>query len=176
MKIRRMILFSLFFSAAAWAIVGVQPASSDSGSATFNFLAGSGFLCGLEAGACPDITKADNGDTIEITGSGTVSIHPNSVGGGGTFTHKDSNGNVLAQGSWTAQRLISFVPYLVLSNNLAGGEALISVSLSDGSQAILTVTCAIGAPPGHMEGIFLNIQDVINFNKKVSGITIYIKQ
>ena len=176
MKVRGMILFALFLSAVAWGLLGIQPASSDSGSATFNFLAGSGFLCGLETGACPDIAKADNGDTIEITGSGTVAIHPDSVGGGGTFTHKDSSGNILESGSWTAQRLISFVPYLVLSNNLAGGEALISVHLSGGSDAILTVTCAIGAPPGHMEGIFLNIQDVINFNKKVSGITIYIKQ
>jgi hypothetical protein len=34
----------------------------------------------------------------------------------------------------------------------------------------------IGAPPGHTEGVTLNIQDVINFNKKVSGLTLYIKQ
>lgn len=66
----------------------------------------------------------------------------------------------------------------MLPDNIAGGEALIKVHLSGGfdADAILTVTCAIGAPPGHTEGSALNIQDVINFNKHVSGITLYIKQ
>jgi hypothetical protein len=41
---------------------------------------------------------------------------------------------------------------------------------------ILTVTCAIGAPPGHTEGSTLNIQGVINFNKHAGGITLFIKQ
>jgi hypothetical protein len=155
----------------------VVPASPDSGSATFQYLAGSGFLCGFFPTACPDITRADNGDTIEISGSGTLTIHPNSVGGGGTFTHKDSSGNVLSSGTWTAQQLMSFVPYLVLQpDNIAGGQALIRVHLSTGSDAILDIDCAIGAPPGQTEGVMLNIQDVINFNKKVSGITLFIKQ
>ena len=175
MKARRLILFLLVLSALAWG-PGVLPAPSSSGSATLQYLAGTGFLCGLEPTACPDIAMADNGDTIEITGSGTLTIHPNSVSGGGTFTHKDSSGNVLGSGTWTTQALISFNPYAVLPNNLAGGSALIRVHLSDGFDAILQIDCAIGAPPGHGEGVRLNIQDVINFNKKVSGITIYIKQ
>ncbi len=175
MKTRSVILFLLILSALAWG-PGVLPAPSDSGSATFQYLAGSGFLCGLASTACPDIARADNGDTMEITGSGTLSIHPNSVSGGGTFTHKDSNGNVLESGTWTAQELISFVPYLVLPDNLAGGSALIRVHVSTGFDAILLIDCAIGAPPGRAEGVTLNIQDVINFNKKVSGFTVYIKQ
>ena len=175
MKTKSLTLLLLFLSVLAWG-PGVPPAFPDSGSATFHYLAGSGFLCGLFSGACPDIASADNGDTIEITGSGTLTIHPNSVGGGGTFTHKDPNGAVLESGTWTAEELISFVPYLILPNNLAGGEALIRVHLSTGFDGVLTITCAIGAPPGHGEGVLLNIQDVINFNKKVSGITIYIKQ
>ncbi len=175
MKARNLILFFLVLSVLVLG-PGVQPASSASGAATFQYLAGTGFLCGLEADACPDIARADNGDTIEISGTGTLGIHPKSVSGGGTFTHKDSSGNVLESGTWTSQKLISFVPYAVLPNNLAGGEALIRVHLSDGFDAILQIDCAIGAPPGHGEGVRLNIQDVINFNKKVSGITLYIKQ
>ena len=175
MKTKNLLLFFLVLSALAWGL-GALPASSDSGSGTFRYLAGTDFLCGLEPTACPDIAKADNGDTIEITGSGTLSTQPKSVGGGGTFTHKDPNGNVLDSGTWTAQELISFVPYAVLSNNLAGGSALIRVHLSTGFDAILTIDCGIGAPPGHTEGVKLNIQDVINFNTKVSGITVYIKQ
>ncbi len=169
------IILLLVLSLLAWS-AGVFPVSSASGSATFRYLAGTDFLCGLEATACPDIASADNGDTIEITGSGTLSTLPKSISGGGTFTHKDSSGNVVESGTWTAQGLISFVPYLVLSNNLAGGSAVISVHLSTGFDAILTIDCGIGAPPGHAEGVKLNIQDVINFNKKVSGITVYIKQ
>jgi len=139
-------------------------------------MAGGGAICGFFPGACPDIAMADNGDTIEISGTGMLTIHPNSVGGAGTFKHKDSNGNLLESGTWTAQELISFVPYVVLSNNFAGGEALIRVHLSNGSDAILTVTCAIGAPPGHTEGSTLNIQDVINFSKHAGGITLFVKQ
>lgn len=178
MKIRSLILSLLILSALVWG-PGVLPAPSDSGSATFQYLAGSGFLCGLDPTACPDITRADNGDTIEITGSGTLSIHPKSVGGGGTFTHKDSGGNVLGSGTWTAQELISFVPYLVLPNNLAGGLAVIRVHLSTGFDAILQINCNIGAPAGSSKAedfVTLNIQDVINFNKGVSGFTLYIKQ
>lgn len=169
------IILLLVLSVLAWGS-GLFPVSSASGSATFRYLAGTDFLCGLEPTACPDIASADNGDTIEITGSGTLSTQPKSVGGGGTFTHKDSSGNVLESGTWTAQELISFVPYLVLPNNLAGGSAVIRVHLSTGFDAILTIDCGIGAPPGHPEGVKLNIQDVISFNTKVSGITVYIKQ
>ena len=172
---RNLVLFLLVLSVL---VLGptVRPASSASGSATFQHLAGTGFLCGLGADACPDIARADNGETIEISDTGALGIHPKLVSGGGTFIHKDSSGNVLASGTWTAQKLVSFVPYAVLPNNLAGGEALIRVHFSTGFDAILDIDCAIGAPPGHGEGVRLNVQDVINFNTKVSGVTVYIKQ
>jgi hypothetical protein len=176
MKTSSLILFLVVLSALALG-PAVRPASSESGSATFQYLAGSSFLCGFFSGACPDIARADNGDTIEITGLGILTIHPKSVGGGGTFKHKDSSGNILASGTWTAGELISFVPYLVLPpDNIAGGQALIRVHLSTGFDAILDIDCEIGAPRGQTEGVTLNIEDVINFNKKVSGITLFIKQ
>jgi hypothetical protein len=175
MKISRLILFLVVLLALVCGL-GVRPASPDSGSAAFQYMAGGGAICGFFPGACPDIATADNGDTVEISGTGMLTIHPKSVGGAGTFKHKDPNGNLLESGTWTAQELVSFVPYVVLSNNFAGGEALIRVHLSSGSDAILTVTCAIGAPPAHTEGSTLNIQDVINFNKHAGGITLYVKQ
>ena len=175
MKISRLVLLFVVLLALALGL-GVRRALSDSGSATFQYLAGGGAICAFFQGACPDIASADNGDTIEISGTGMLTVHPKSVGGAGTFKHKDSNGNVLESGTWTAQELISFVPYAVLPGHEAGGEALIRVQLSNGSAAILTVTCAIGGPRGHTEGSTLNIQDVINFNKHAGGITLYIKQ
>jgi hypothetical protein len=176
MKVRNLILFLVVLFVLGLG-PGVRRASPDSGSATFQYLAGGGAICGLFQGACPDIASADNGDTVEISGTGMLTVHPNSVGGAGIFKHKDPNGNVLESGTWAAQELISFVPYVVLQpDNIAGGQALIRVQLSNGSAAILTVTCTIGAPPGHTEGSTLNIQDVINFNKHAGGMTLYIKQ
>jgi len=174
MKISILILFLVILSFLALGPT-VPPASTASGSATYVYMAGGGAICELP-GACPDIAVAGNGDTVEIRGTGMLTVHPDSVGGAGTFKHRDANGNVLEQGMWTAQELISFVPYALLPNNFSGGEALIRVQLSTGPQAILTVTCEIGAPPGHTEGSSFNIQDVINFNKHAGGITLYVKQ
>jgi hypothetical protein len=43
--------------------------------------------------------------------------------------------------------------------------------------AILEVTCDVGSPPpGHPEGVRLNVQDDINFNQSVSGITLFIRK
>ncbi len=159
--------------------VGAKSISADSGSATFQYLIGTDFLCALDPSACPAIAEADNGDTIEIAGSGNLSTRPKSVTGGGTFTHKNSSGSVLGSGSWTAEQLISFNGYgcggLGLPDNFCGGLAIIRVHLSPGFDAILQVDCAIGkVPSGHSEGVRLAIQDLLNFNRRVSGFTVFI--
>jgi hypothetical protein len=67
-----------------------------------------------------------------------------------------------------------------------GGRAALAVHLVSHPTAdpsatieangILQVECLFGNPPkGAMEGIRLNVQDLINFNKSVSGVTLYIK-
>ena len=44
------------------------------------------------------------------------------------------------------------------------------------ADGILEVTCLIGSPPGGAhEGIRLNVKDLINFNKSVSGDTLFIQ-
>src|SRR5215467_13390180 len=73
-------------------------ASAQSATVTYDYLAGSGPLCSLGPDACPDVASAPNGDTISLAGSGTLSIHPDSVSEGGTFIHKDASGTVLAEG------------------------------------------------------------------------------
>lgn len=155
-------------------------ALAESGSHTITFLTGSGFLCTLAPSACPDIATASNGDMVLITGSGTITTHPDSATGSGTFTHEDSSGNVKASGTWTATQLLSFVSYGSAGPSFPpgfeGGKAVIRVHLSAGFDAILTVDCALGSPPsGAHEGIHLNVQDVINFNKQVSGFTVFIQ-
>lgn len=154
-------------------------------SMTFTYLAGSGFLCGLhpKLPPCPDIAVADNGDRISVNGSGTFSVSPKSVTGGGMFTHRNAAGTVLAHGTWVATDLVSFVSYGAASSpfpaNFFGGRVSIRVTLFVGSTpvhtAILSITCELGSPPdGHHEGITLNVQDAINFNKSVSGVTVFI--
>ncbi len=165
--------------------LGTASVSADSGSATYVYLIGTG----APGPIGPDVAMADNGDTVAVVGRGTLSIHPASVSGGGTFTHKDSGGVMLAAGTWTATKLESFVDYGTspsFPSNLHAGEALILVHLvvtsgpHTGAQAdaVLTVTCALTlakVPDGHDEGIRLAIQNLINFNKHVSGQTVFIK-
>jgi hypothetical protein len=158
-------------------------ASAQSATVTYDYFAGAGPVCSVSPDACPDVSSAPNGDTISLTASGTLSVHPNSVTGGGTFTHKDASGTVLAEGTWTAQQLLSFVSYGAspgLPPTFNGGKALMLIHLTPstggaGFDAVLRITCLIGSPPaGAHEGIRLNVQDVINFNKEVSGDTLFI--
>ena len=158
------------------------PASAQSATVTYDYFAGSGVPCSISE--CPDVASAPNGDTITIAGSGTLSIHPDSVTGSGTFTHKDASGTVLAEGTWAAQQLLSFVSYGTspgLPPTFEGGKALVLIHLSpnaggSGFDAVLRITCLVGSPPvGAHEGIRLNVQDVINFNKEVSGDTLFIR-
>ena len=163
-------------------LVRGAPASAQSATVTYDYFAGSGTPCSISE--CPDVASAPNGDTITIAGSGTLSIHPDSVTGNGTFIHKNASGTVLAHGTWTAQQLLSFVSYGTappFPPNFEGGKALVLIHLSpstggSGFDGVLRITCLIGSPPaGAHEGIRLNVQDVINFNKEVSGNTLFIR-
>jgi len=159
----------------------VVHAASTSG--TFSFLLGQGLLCSLEETACPDITMAANGDTVALNGTGTLSLH--SVSAGGMFVHRDPSGQERAHGTWQAKQLMSFVSYgnavpQGLPANLFGGKAVIRVTLlvngTPVHDAVLTVYCTLGHPPkGAHEGIRLNVQDVINFNRQVSGDTVFMQ-
>ena len=182
---RRLSLVALPLLAVLFGLVLLAPrapASAHSATVTYNYFAGSGVPCSVSE--CPDVASAPNGDTITIAGSGTLSIHPHSVTGGGTFTHKDASGNVLSTGTWTAQELLSFVSYGTsppFPPTFEGGKALMRIHLSpnsggSGFDGVLRITCLIGSPPaGAHEGIRLDIQDVINFNKEVSGDTLFIR-
>ena len=91
-------------------VLGAGSVAADSGSANYVYLIATDFLCGLDPSACPAITMASNGDTLEMSGGGTLSIHPKSVTGGGTFTHHFAGGGSLS-GTWTAKELLSFNSY-----------------------------------------------------------------
>ncbi len=169
----------------------ILPLGSVAGASTasFQFLAGTGPLCNLKPpvpNACPDIAMADNGDTVAITGQGTLSVFAKSVTGSGTFAHMAPDGTVRAMGTWTALQLMSFQSYgnspPPLPSNFVGGKAVILIQLSvNGTPvhtAVLTIICGVGNPPdGLHEGVKLAVQDTpFNFNKQVSGVTVFISQ
>jgi len=170
----------------AWSVLLPSGAAAASDAATFDYLIGTGFLCALGPSACPDVALADNGDTIAITGAGSISVHSKSASGGGTFTHTFTGGSV--SGTWTATELLSFVDYGsgagAFGPPLHAGSALIAVNLFVGGTlvhtGILEVNCRLpgaGGPSemGKGEGVRLNVQDVHNFNKTVSGVTVFIE-
>src|SRR6266496_3168137 len=78
----------------------------------------------------PNVSQAPNGDLVSVTGGGMFSVHPKSVEASGAFTVMDSDGNVLATGTWTATDLLAYQSYgcgvvvsegVVLPPNFCGG-------------------------------------------------------
>ncbi|MCA1735598.1 MAG: hypothetical protein LC739_05640 [Actinobacteria bacterium] len=67
-------------------IVMPLPVAADSEAVDFDYLIGTGPLCGVPVPApCPDVAEASNGYTLALTGSGTLTTHPKTVTGGGTL-------------------------------------------------------------------------------------------
>lgn len=143
------------------------------------------FFVGFEPD--PGVAMANNGDTIALLGIGTFNTISKVATGGGTFVHKNSAGDVLAAGTWTAVKLVSFKSYGnqpdVFPPDFEGGRARISVLLDPGGDGIgpmipaaLMVLCAIGNVPDNKgDENLLNVLDVINFNKAVSGFNLFIR-
>jgi hypothetical protein len=133
---------------------------------------------------------AENGDVLTVIGTGTFDVAARSATGGGTFVHKNSGGMTVGSGTWAATELLTFQSYgnavpQGLPPTFFGGRVALKVLLTPIANpsvhlpAILQIECALGnTPPSAVEGIRLNGQDVINFNKTVpeSGANVYIKE
>jgi hypothetical protein len=161
-------------------VIGASPVLADNDSPNYNFLVGSGFICDPnDSTTCPAVARAANGESIELSGAGTLSMANKSIAAAGAFTHKSSTGEVVTTGVWTATDLLSFKSYGISPGALmretqkfkvfrlfplglamlstpmpAGGLALIRVRLLPdvGKQkgAILQLNCAKGkVPPNH---------------------------
>ena len=185
MKTNRHSLLLIAVLALVLAGVGNTSVAADSGAATYAYLIAAEPLCDLPLPSpCPAVSMASNGDTIEMTGAGTLSIHPKSVSGGGDFTHNFAGGGSVS-GTWTAKQLLSFHGYGCggggLPADFCGGLAVIRVELFVGSMHVadgtLQVDCLIAKfPAGAIEGVRLAVQGGPNFNKEVSGVTLFILQ
>jgi hypothetical protein len=149
----------------------------------------------FRVGSPTTAAMADNGDVVVMSGSGNLDVSAKTASGGGTFTHL-SGQTVVASGTWTASRLLSFQFYgcghidgIVLPPNFCGGLAALDVqllahpagqpSVTIAADGLLRIDCLIGdPPPSGVEGVRLNVKDVINFNKTVpeSGTTLFMAQ
>ena len=170
----------------AWGAQGMGGASPDNNSAevTYRYLVGAGLtqlgsVCDVGI-PCPTAAMASNGDTVTIIGEGKLSIQrkqgkPESVSGGGSFLHTNAAGGVVAVGTWTAKRLLSFEsfgPGVGTPPTWEGGLARIQVQLAPDSgagkaEAILEVGCllpGIAPHPGVPEGVKLNVLGLLNFD------------
>jgi hypothetical protein len=161
-------------------VIGASPVLTDNDSACYNFLVGSGFICDPnDSSACTAVARAPNGESIELSGAGTLTLASKSITAAGAFTHKSSTGEILETGVWTATELLSFKSYGVAPGALmgqiqkfkafrplpiglgimagpmpAGGLALIRIRMLPDvvrpKEAILQVNCAKGkVPPNH---------------------------
>src|SRR2546423_302044 len=152
-------------------------------------LAKSGKADTYEFDAAENFGRAANGDRVEITcesrpvgtaeghNCGTFTGKPKSlpVPPSGEFVHRDSHGNVVAQGTWVSTELINFDPYGCgffkptgdqLPPNFCGGALKLRVVLHTpvgDLKGILTVFCIVGpnAPTSHddptEEGVTLDV-------------------
>jgi hypothetical protein len=177
---RRLILFVLGLAAA----LVLVPTTAVADSATHSYV-----LVMEEA----NFGVAPNGDHIAITGEAEFSVNPNTVDGGGTFTHMNAAGTVLASGTWEATGLLDYQSYgcgVVFGNpippNFCGGKVEMRVTLTTPLgqlPGILTVICVIGPnPPNSIlsngdrsEGATLNVPGIINFNHTAGGDNVIIQ-
>ena len=177
--------FFIALIALLMTVLPVAVVSAAGNNRSYQYVIGTGPLCELPLpDPCPTIAMAKNGDTVAVTGQGTFGTRPRSATGGGTFVHRHSDGTLVANGTWTATRLLGFKSYgndpANLPPNFVGGLALMQVRLYVGGNlvatGILQIDCEIGkVPAGHHEGIRLVVQGTqFNFNHKVSGLTLFI--
>ena len=174
-------LTSLIMLVLATAIPA-SPASPDTSSVDYSFLVGSGFVCDPDdSSTCPAVAQARNGDTIEISGAGTMNPSSKTVVATGAFTHKTAKGEILETGIWKATELVKFNSYGIAPGALlrgnrkfksfglfpmgldilagpmpAGGLALLRIQLVPDAgkpkEAFLQVNCAIGKVPENQQG------------------------
>ena len=173
-------------------LIPIAPVAAHHDETELRFLVGSGLLCNLAANACPDVSRAANGDTIQLTGQGTISLDDSNDGSGsatghGTFVHILASGETFAHGSWTARKLLSFTPYgsgsvQGLPANFQGGLAVLSINIRPAGapggtvlHGTLAIDCVLGNPPqtAH-EGVTLTVPNLVTFDQKISGFTLFI--
>jgi hypothetical protein len=167
-------------------------------------------LAGSKAGQLAFVTfesvaRAANGDTFTINGDGTFTPKPKSISGNGgvvaeligevprTFTHRDAQGNVRAEGTWEPTALLSYHSFGPatpeqeaemggLPPGSEGGKVMFKAALFvvgvHVHDAIVTIYCHLGEPRKNVvEATLVHVQGTnLNFNDVVSGDNLFIRE
>jgi hypothetical protein len=182
-----LVLAGVIVISAAAATGGKKGPNPHKKTATYEFLVGANSaapggvqLCSAPVpNPCPDIARAAHGGTVMIAGTGTLSVHPKSVIGTGTYS---STNTKVGSGTWTALKLLSFKAYGTndaVTPGATAGKALIRVQLSNGAKGVLRITCRLPGtkvPHSFHEGVRLAVRGGPNFNKEAGGINLFIRQ
>ena len=169
--------------------MGVATASAHTSKATFDWHVGDALLQGLGF-PVGNQAMAPNGDVMTIVGTGSFSADGKWATGGGTFSHHVAATGATHTGTFTADGVISYQSYGCggegLPPNFCGGELKLAITATpDAAPAVrraatLTINCELGpdVPASVLEGVRVNVYDVINFNKQVpeSGANVFIQQ
>ena len=169
--------------------MGAATASAHTSRATYDWHVGDALLqsIGFPVG---NQAMAPNGDVFTIVGTGSFSADGKWATGGGTFSHHVAATDATHTGTFTADRVISFSSYGCggegLPANFCGGQLKLAITATPDAApsvhraAALTITCVLGpdVPASAVEGVRVNVYDVINFNKPVveSGANVFIQQ
>ena len=177
---RRFNLFLITFLVISLVLISVEAKPN----VDYDYMIGTGFLEDFG----PVLAMARNGDTIEVTGEGSFSTKPKTVDGGGTFIHRDVDGNVIGEGTWTAEKLITFRSYgsgelQGLPEEFEGGRALMKIHIDPSGEGpefdgVMRVNCLLGKfRSKEEEGVRVFVRDArINFNEELGGGTLFIRK
>lgn len=169
------------------------PASAETSKLAYSWHVADEFLEGAVGSPEWAIAEAPNGDEILLDGTGWLDVAAKTASGEGRFIHLAANGSVAGQGTFTANRLVSFQFYGCggegVPDFLCGGLAKLDVTLTpEGTSlefpATLWIDCLLGdgipsgGEPARAEGIRLNINGIANFNQthEHSGFTVFVEQ
>jgi hypothetical protein len=98
------------------------------------------------------------GDWISVTGSGTFNPAAKTVRAKGSFTHYNSSGTVVCQGTWKATGYTSYTGFGTNDQGQDGGVLSIIVTHYCKTMGMtmtgipMTVTSTVNAPAGYAEG------------------------
>lgn len=147
-------------AAAAMAIFGGPPvlAAASPTTTTYSFdLAAANTAVSPAGGTMCGPTAA--GDSISVTGSGTFDPAAGSIQAKGSFTHYNSRGSIVCQGTWKATALTGFTDFGVNDQGEEGGVISMTVTHYCKTMGMtmtgipMTVTSTVNAPADYTEGI-----------------------
>lgn len=168
--------------AAALLAAALAPAPANAQEPDRLWLACTPAFAALDPSFFPCVSRAENDDTIHLTGQGSFSPDGGTANGGGAFCHLDPAGMPIGCTAFEVTGLVSFVsfgtfpPGEQLGERGEGGLLILSVHIAVADlDGFLEIHCVVGEPPeGEFEGIRLIVPDEIAFDEALQGGTLFV--